>query len=304
MKNDATIKRYYGGGQTLELCGPVTKAKIKALEELEFDCVVISGDEKFDLSYLKDYKNKIHDLGVTCKVNLGEISFLTEIQSLSLHHAKGPFPNFPRLRELTLMTSKAWHPSIGQFQNLEFLRVHGWPDKDLAILSKYSKLIKLEIIDSRKLETLNGCAHLHSLDYIQLVGCSKLTDCSQLPLAPVLQGLRFESCKAIISFEFLSKLVTLVVLGLHIPKFPSLSILKGLPNLRGLNIGHTLIEDKDIAALCEFPSLRDCSFGNKRAYNFTIEQLDQFLQDKWEFPPESRKGSRSGYTIPRFELSP
>lgn len=291
------------GGWALTLYGDKTKGKIEAIKENEFSYLVLKDNKNNDLSWLSVCKDKIRSL-IVVDVTPASLESLNRLEKLVIHHARGPYPIFPSLRSLTLMTSKAWHPSINQFEQLEFLEAHGWPEQNLSAISNLNNLKLLSLVDSRKLENLDGIRFLNTL---YLVACSKLVDCSNIATVQGLQGLYIKSCKAIQDFGFLNNLKSVVELYLDIPKIPSLALLGNLPNLKSLGFANTIIEDGDVASQLNFTELRLSMFRNKRSYNQTMEGVQEALTRKWNLPPSPFSKPREtiiGYCQPRFALDP
>lgn len=192
------------------------------------------------------------------------------------------YTKLPNLEELWVHGSDKFINSVYELENLEYLRIAGWKELDFSKLAKLKNLKHLELVDSRKLESLEGASKLKNLKNCELMCCSKLINIDELNNCPNLNYLKISGCHRIeypASFKGLTNLQKLR-LGMN-KKFQSLLPFAECKNLEFLQVVEMRIEDGKLGFIKELPNLKAIRIQPKRHYDIDVNVFEEVLRDKY-----------------------
>lgn len=233
-----------------------------------------------DMTFLSAFSDQIEEIVVTNEDGLGTgIATLTKLKSLVIRNKlKKPIDlsSLTNLRHCDLWVSGATRQIIPSLPNLTCLRLRGWPDEDLKFLRGCPNLQELSLHSTHAL-SLSGIEALSSLQSLTLYDLRKLTDCSQLSVNG-LTVLNVESCRAIRSYDFLSRLSALILLKIvSCAPLPSLRLLVPNDRLERVALGRTEVQDGCMTFAIQLPTLRLFVFADPPRNDATCEEIGKLL---------------------------
>jgi hypothetical protein len=164
--------------------------------------------------------------------DLSGLLALPHLQRLTLDRPAGRFDVLGELRSLQDLRLGGWRPggnSIFRLENLQILRIVGFPGRDLTAVRQWKQLRNLHLTGG-KLEDLSGIPP--SIEMLGVANARRLNSLVALKHAHGLRDLRLEGCRAIQELSGLEdchRLTTLVLL-----RMGSIHDLNPLINLRAL----------------------------------------------------------------------
>ncbi|MHB8638071.1 MAG: leucine-rich repeat domain-containing protein [Fimbriimonadaceae bacterium] len=171
-----------------------------------------------------------------------------QLERCSLEWRRGSNSLFRRSALVDLFVNRYSGHDSSVFSNLEKLQdlaIYNSPLRDLAGLSKLTRLRELRLVNLRKIHALSGITHLTNLRSLRLSGCKALDHIEEISSLTGLEALDIADCGDI----------------------ASLAPVACLSHLRSLTFNGTNIIDGDLAPLMGLPMLRYLVFNNRRHYS-------------------------------------
>lgn len=164
---------------------------------------------------------------------------------------------------------------------LRSLLLYGYNGESLAELSLKGceHVQNLDLVQARKMVSLDGAAAWHQLRWLELTIVPQLASLDGLHEARSLRIFRAQSCKRLVDVDALAQCTGLESLLLEdCPQVGSIAAIRGLPNLLqvGLN-GSTVVRDLDLSPLRDLPKLRAIILARYSRYNETEESITRDL---------------------------
>ena len=198
---------------------------------------------------------------------LGVISQLSELEDLSLNTVIKDRIDFAVMDNLERCFVNSWRyvQDLSKAKNIRKLHLYGHRGKtldflrflgnlecliiakssveDFSFLQEFHKLVRLEILDSRRVESFDPISQLHGLKWLRIEGVKEL--------------------------GFVSGLRSLEVLTLmDVGAITTIRPCCGLPNLKALSFnGRTVVADGDLSCLELLPKLALANFPDKSHYS-------------------------------------
>jgi len=188
---------------------------------------------------------------------------------------------------------------------LEKLSITGGDFVTMEMFASYKNLRKLEVIDSYKLESVDGIEELDKLDEVSfygirklndikalgqlknlemlvLEGCNKLYQLQGLSDSKSLKRLFIERCTGLRDYSFLKGNIsnTLEILTLIDLKIESLDDLSELSDLHLLSLMGSKIVDGDLNILFKLKNLKSVLLKNSRNFHPSAKQVEAFFKAK------------------------
>jgi len=235
-----------------------------------------------DLDFLKKIKS-IRALWINDAngLDLSGLEYAADLEFLGLSDTDCPFDlgQLANLKRLIFSVAKGRPlPAVG-LPKLRQLGMWGFDGKDLTILKAYPELETLELIQARKLASLDGLENCQNLTELVVAYCPALLNIGTLGTLGKLQSLDFENVKKIEEYKPLANLALLK--KLIIDKAAPLKNIDFVRNLRDLEhvvIRNTAILDADLSALKLLPLLSHTYMDNKKEYEPILSELKKILQ--------------------------
>lgn len=198
-----------------------------------------------------------------------------ELIGLQCEFNKAPdFSTFKKLQICKLL----WRPTAaGIFSciSLRLLNIQNYPSEDFRAIEGLVNLRELEIT-SRRLVSLHGIEGLRQLLRLDLADCPKLESLAGLESCGDLAEIRIENCKRFYSIDMLGelKLVKKIYL-IDCGKIKTLQPISGCKQLQSiLLIGSTIVVDGDMTPLLLIPTLKDVAFVDRRHYSHKCDYIE------------------------------
>lgn len=235
---------------------------------------------------------ELHILTGEATTGLSSISDIESLQQLSLTCMGKETLDFSRLSQLEEVYLYWWKgaSSIFQCASLKDLYVDRCLLTDYDELGNLKRLKNLTVANSR-ICSLDMLRSLRQLIKLQLLNCRKVEDFSPIESLQELKWLTIEGCKNLSSLEFVEKLGALEVLNVSSSgTIGSVSPLKSATCLKAVAFaGNTVVGDGDLSVFTELPRLSMLMFAPKKHYSHklikpwswkNIDQPDKLLQPK------------------------
>jgi Leucine-rich repeat (LRR) protein len=252
---------------------------IKKLKELRIENVELNDSVGFRITSLK-FLNEcpfIKRLSIVLlkNVDLEPIHALRELVSLRItknFNQRINFACFPRLKECHLH----WNLKIENFNainDLEQLELYDFKKTDLTDVKQLNKLRILSILQSQIVE-VSGIEYLNNLQQLELIDNKKLKSLEGVERLQKLVRLNIENCPNVNDIEPVGNLTDLEFLGLHDCKgINTLSPIKGLKRLQEIYLtGNTNILDGNLDTLV---GRKDAVFGPRKHYSHHPDEIDK-----------------------------
>lgn len=232
---------------------------------------------------------------------VGELADQLEVLRINTFDPKGveTWPVFPKLRSLIIADWKG-RLDFGKFPALESLSIcpadgfdtiRDLPKLKHLALSEYKgsdlswleplELKSLEVVDCRRLESLDGIGSQRSLEYLEVGLCPKLTDISALEGLDGLKLLRIEDCNRLEDISVVQSLTGLRYLSLSDNKgIGSVATLADLKELEVVLLVGS-VANLDLDPLLGLDSLRYVGFPYGRHFKKWRGELPE-NEDAWE----------------------
>jgi len=275
----------FGDYQLWCVTGPAEIEKlVNAMATGAADGVCISAWHGFsatNLEFLSEVPN-LRILAVTdaAKVDISSIAKLTGLEYLAIDEASGSidFQVFPCLTELRLQEGKGRSLPIAGLPGLRRLALWGCKENTLQFLENYPQLEHLEIIQARRLVSMDGVENASKITQLNVSYCAKLEAIDAVGRLVELRSLQFENVKKISDYASLARLTQLKRLFIKkAAELTSLGILRHLTNLESLVLRKVKIGDSDLSPLLGLPKLQHLHLDNKKEYEPLHERLKELV---------------------------
>jgi len=307
-------RKNLAGEILLELKGHWTKEAKKEILKGNYDVLVIGMGYWEGFGFFREISTKIKNLYIDDQPleddtekyqNLEGIAYLTELEKIRIQSPSHYSLDFSAMSNLKICEISPWgkrysnnlflcpklenlfitHYTIKSFENiakaknLKSLVLRQSPIPDLNGIENLKKLENLELYDVRKLNTIDGIQKLKKLRKIR-IGCApQLLSIAPLGKCEPLEDLNISNLKRVEDYKALASILTLSRLYIDVKELDSLKLLKSLPKLKTLVFANTNILDGKIEILKEFPSLKEAYFRNKRHYNYSNDDVDEWIKN-------------------------
>jgi len=272
---------HFDGKKSLRIRGELIPETIKALQEREFDKLILEAGNWHDLKFNVDLIERVKFLHLgSGECNWEELGKLKNLESMYVggwFKTKFDFKKFKKLKTLETY----WNDGYENFYalpKLETLKLIGWKG-DARDFSSLKSLKHIRFVNSRQIENLDGLGQCKELTYLDIYSSTKLVDCSDLTKCEKLKYLRLESCKKLTNIDFLEKM-DLEELGLFTKStIPSLSHIKKMKNLKVFAFGGgTKLADGDLSVLLNFKELGYIRIQNAKNFNPPLKEISSELK--------------------------
>ncbi len=212
--------------------------------------------------------------------DISPLRYLNNLEFLGLQCEFTKAPDFSTFNKLKIC-QLLWRPkakTIFSCKNLSLLNIVNYPSEDLKDIKEMSRLTRLQL-SSKKLVSLSGIESLSSLSILDLFECSKLESLSGVDMCQQLEVVEIESCKKVHDVALLGELKNLKDVSLtDCGKLQSLTPLAKCQLLESIMfVGNTSVEDGELTALLDIPTLKKMRFADKRHYSHKREQVLEIL---------------------------
>ncbi len=227
-----------------------------------------------NVDFLKDYPEIKH---ISISDNITDISGMNGLATLRSAIISGKnrridFSFFPQLEEF----NADWSPyfkNLDKCTKLWYISMHHYTprSKDLSCISQPPWLRKLKVTQSN-IYSFHGIEKFEQLEDVDFAYCPKLEKlCCLEGSANSLKSLLFDHCKAIKNHNYVTKLNSLLTLGMNnCGSLPSIKFIKEMNALESFRFGDTDVIDGDISPCI---GLRYVYFSNKRHFSHKLEQI-------------------------------
>ncbi len=275
-----------GGGRRLVVTGRWSDAARDALLSGEADSLWLNyarGYSEADLEFLEDLPVR-RLLIIDRKLgHLEPLSRLGELKELSLEVSRGATLDLQSLPTLRALAAD-WDVVEGSVVDAVWigdLRLHGYPGRDIALLSHLIELRVLALVQPTRLEDLDGVGVFASLERLELSFARRLAHLDELTdAADSFRELDIQACRGFENIDSVAALRHLSWLGLNDCRtIASLHPLTGLAELEVIEAwGDTTVADGDLQPLLTLPRLRELRMSGRRHYTPTVREIEQRLQ--------------------------
>ncbi|MBM5575367.1 hypothetical protein [Deefgea sp. CFH1-16] len=284
--NAANILKF-GEHQLWCLTASNLDAALSAISNREVDGLFISqfrGYTGHSLACLEKFEDlKILAIDDLQGVDISNVEKIESLEYLSIGNVDTSIQlaGLSKLRHLRLQAGKnKCLPKIG-LANLHNLAIWNFSESDLSILEGYPELESLEIIQAKKLISLEGIEACKKLSCVVLSYCPALHNINALIKLNLLQSFELKNTKKIHDYVALGKLVHLK--KLIIDKAGSLQGVHAISNLKKLEhlviIGSPIL-DNNLAPLKLLPSLTHVYLDNKKEYEPILGELKKMVLER------------------------
>jgi len=248
-------------------------ALVHAMEAGAADGVCISSWHGFsatDVDFLSEVPNlRIVAVTDAAQVDISSLAKLEGLEYLAIDQASGSidFQAFPCLAELRLLEGKGRSlPAVGM-PGLRRLALWECKEHTLQFLENYPRLEHLEIIEARRLVSMDGAENASNLTRLDVLYCPKLEAIDAVGRLVQLRSLHVENAKKIKDYASLARLTQLTRLFIKkAAELTSLDILRPLTNLESLVLRYVKIGSSDLSPLLGLPKLQHLHLDNKKEY--------------------------------------
>ncbi len=257
-----------------------------ALKEFDFNELRIGVGTWDDLSILSSLNGKIEKIVINAaSIDWDGISSLIEVKSLILTDYMKNQINFSKLVNLSELWIDGREANIEQIytiKTLESVRLANYKEVNLSKLEKLHNLVILELVDSKKLSSLEGIKCFTKLQKLNLVCCTKLEDVDGVKSLSKLKMLRIDSCKKVRLTDDFSYLKNLKYLGIFRQKeIVSLQPFKDCRSLEILLVADLKVTDGKVQFIKELPNLKKLIFQHKKHYDENLTSFKRELLEKF-----------------------
>ncbi|MCF6346979.1 MAG: hypothetical protein L3J20_01600 [Flavobacteriaceae bacterium] len=227
------------------------------------------------LNFFKD----IDSFGMSAFGDGVSYEFLYKMNKLQALHLHTMYPvNFRYLKQLNTLSlwwNKKMIKNFNKLQNLEYLSITEFDEKDLTKLSSLTNLKSLSF-KTAKIKSLKGIETLTNLRLLSFGGVRSLTDISDISVLQKLKYLEFDICWKLQDFSPVDKLKELEVLKLlDCKNLASIKFITKMPKLRQLyTLGTTIINDFDTTPAKEIPIF----FGSRASSKYNNEYPEKEIK--------------------------
>jgi hypothetical protein len=211
----------------------------------------------------------------------GQVDFdeLSNLKHLRVHVAKGrSFPNVfsPAMQALALWNLGA---------------------NDLDLLKNFPLLTSLELVQARKIKTLDGIAHAKGLKFVSISYCPNLENIDAIGALSSVEFLELDGVKkihgygAIKNLKMLSKLIIM-----QAGPVCDLGFLAQLKKLKSVVLRKVSIKNHDLSPLTNLPLLTHISLDSKKGYQPVLSVLEKLVESRRTLTTEE-----SSLRLPIFE---
>jgi len=282
---------------------------IKRVLRFDYDRLDLQTGDWSNLSFLKDHIGRVKKLFIgseNCDWSIiNEFYNLEELVIGGWFKTKLSFSKFTKLKVLDTYWNDGYSDDIYDLPMLEKLSITGGDFVTMEMFASYKNLRKLEVIDSYKLESVDGIEELDKLDEVSfygirklndikalgqlknlemlvLEGCNKLYQLQGLSDSKSLKRLFIERCTGLRDYSFLKGNIsnTLEILTLIDLKIESLDDLSELSDLHLLSLMGSKIVDGDLNILFKLKNLKSVLLKNSRNFHPSAKQVEAFFKAK------------------------
>ncbi|WP_157813550.1 hypothetical protein [Pseudoalteromonas spongiae] len=277
---------YCENKRVLCISGMLTQDVSFALKEFDFNELRIGVGTWDDLSILSSLNGKIKKIVINAaSIDWDGISSLIEVKSLILTDYMKNQINFSKLVNLSELRIDGREENIEQIytiKTLESVWLANYKEVNLSKLEKLHNLVILELVDSKKLSSLEGIECFTKLQKLNLVCCTKLEDVDGIKSLSKLKMLRIDSCKKVRLTDDFSSLNNLKYLGIFRQKeILSLLPFKGCRSLEILLVADLKVTDGKVQFIKELPNLKKLIFQHKKHYDENLTSFKRELLEKF-----------------------
>ncbi|MDP5138257.1 hypothetical protein ORJ04_20110 [Rheinheimera baltica] len=277
---------YWEHRSLCRLYNKITPDSIEIMHRLEFDELSLEIGTWDDLSFLQAFNGKIKIISInTSKVDWQGLHHCDLVEQLIFPDVMKntiDFSIFKNLKRLWIDGREKNIEQVLSLTSLQDLRIANWQGSDLSALRQLTNLVCLELVDARKLQSLDGIGVLEKLHQLQLVCCSKLADISELTTLCSLQMLQIDSCKKIefaADYAMLENLKYLCIWGQK--QLVSLQPFMRCNALEILKVSDLRVLDGQVACIQQLPNLKKLILQQKKDYDADLSAFEQSLEAKF-----------------------
>lgn len=265
--------------------GDDLRAAVAALGAGTADGIFISRVRGFSYHRL-DELAKIQDLkilgiGDAEGVNLAAISTFRSLEYLSVDTGEGTidFGELRNLRHLRLqITKERGLPDIS-FPAIRELALWGFAGIDLSMLKNFPSLVSLEMIQARRLHSLNGIEQSRNLESVMIAYCAKLENINALGKLTKITLLELENIKRVQEYEAIGNLKELSrILVKKAGAMTDLRFLAHLKKLKSVVLREVEIKSADLGPLLNLPDLDHIYLDQKKEYQPVLGSLIKLVE--------------------------
>ncbi|MCV2885509.1 hypothetical protein OE749_12465 [Aestuariibacter sp. AA17] len=269
----------------LQIHGKLEKEDLEEIFSNNFESIWVPHEDVSILGTITKELNHVKAIRY-CPYENQDISWINELPNLEYLYLEGPmkgvidFNNFKKIKELdiefcrttkSILTSSIKPKILGLskfkgpleslphslFESVNSLLLASSSVGNLDGLSKFSNISSLTLERNLKLTNIDGLAFHPELKEFYISGSNKISDYSVLSLLTSLE-----------EFYFMNKSI------------PSLKLLKS-DKLKFVELGDsTTVEDMDIKALLEIPSMRRAIFSKRKGYSMGAVEMKEILDKR------------------------
>ncbi|MFY8351377.1 hypothetical protein AAEU29_12635 [Pseudoalteromonas sp. SSM20] len=264
----------------------LTEQSFEQLRSLQIEKLSLEVGNWEDLGLLTKLNGSFKKLVINkVRVDWCSISKLDELEELYLTDYlknKVDFSNFKNLKSLWIDGREENIEQIYTIKTLESVRLANYKEVNLSKLEKLHNLVTLELVDSKKLSSLEGIECFTKLQKLNLVCCTKLVDVDGVKSLSKLKMLRIDSCKKVRLTDDFSTLKNLKYLGVFRQKeIVSLLPFKDCRSLEILLVADLKVTDGKVQFIKELPNLKKLIFQHKKHYDENLTSFKRELLEKF-----------------------
>lgn len=269
----------------LEVFDTPTVEELKEVENSEFESIVIVHG---DVSGLKETlrirdSHKYFIYASDVKQDISWVSDLRKLKYLALNgNFKGniEFDNYESLEDIYVNINKSTESLFSSSISPRSLGLYKFKDSLTAIPSTVSQNVTKLLLSGCGLVSMEGLSKFKKLEYLQIDRCLKLSDISELSVLPEIKDLCISGSNKISDYSALSGLTSLEEFSFMNKSLPSLKLLNS-DKLKFVELGDsTKVEDMDIEALLEIPSMRRAIFSKRKGYSMGAVEMNEILDKR------------------------
>ncbi|MDP5141378.1 hypothetical protein ORJ00_01320 [Rheinheimera baltica] len=277
---------YWEHRSLCRLYNKITPESIEIMHRLEFDELSFENGVWDDLSFLQAFNGKIQKISInTSEVDWQGLRHCDLVEQLIFPDVMKntiDFSIFKNLKRLWIDGREKNIEQVLSLTSLQDLRIANWQGSDLSALRQLTNLVCLELVDARKLQSLDGIAALTQLQMFKLRFCAKLVDIAALTTLHDLKMFSVESCKKIEFAADYSMFTSLKYLSLWGQKqLSSLLPFSQCHTLEILKVSDVRVLDGKVAFIQTFPNLKKLILQQKKDYDADLSAFEQSLEAKF-----------------------
>jgi hypothetical protein len=148
-------------------------------------------------------------------------------------------------------------------------------------MENFPSLVSLELIQARRLISLDGIEQAKNLEFVSIAYCPKLQEIKALAVLPNVDFLELESVKKITAYGAIARLRTLTKLKvIKAALMTDLEFLGPLKKLESVVIRQVDIASHDLGPLMKLPVLSHIYLDNKKEYQPLLGALTKLVKSR------------------------